>query len=221
MIIWDFDGVIADTEKLWLRNRMTLLNRDYNLDWDFATTNRHLGGMSDKTKRETLDRLGIVTEDKFWDESMRLDMQKINEGFGLTEGIEEIFADKDFAQCIATGGILSKSLLKIKAVGIEKYFDKSNLFTADMVEKGKPAPDLFLLAAKTMGYEPQNCIVIEDSIAGLTAAIKAKMHPIAFLGSDMYMGKECKMLAEALGVEHIFYNMRDIKEFLNKTYKSA
>ena len=221
LIIWDFDGVIADTEKLWLRNRMTLLNRDYDLNWDFATTNRHLGGMSDKTKREVLEKMGIATEDKFWDESMKLDMQKIDDGFALTDGIEEIFADKDFAQCIATGGVLSKSLLKIKAVGIEKYFDRKNLFTADMVENGKPAPDLFLLAAKTMGFEPQNCIVIEDSIAGLTAALKAKMNPIAFLGFDMYLGKECKMLAQALGVEHIFYNMRDIKEFLNKTYKQA
>jgi beta-phosphoglucomutase-like phosphatase (HAD superfamily) len=51
LIIWDFDGVIADTEKLWLINRQKLLNAEFGLDWDFATTNHYLGGMSDKNQK--------------------------------------------------------------------------------------------------------------------------------------------------------------------------
>ena len=48
-----------------------------------------------------------------------------------------------------------------------------------MVEHGKPEPDLFLLAARKMGAEPENCVVIEDSLAGMKAGLKANMNVIA------------------------------------------
>ena len=62
-----------------------------------------------------------------------------------------------------------------------------------------------------MGYEPENCIVVEDSLAGLTAAKKAKMNMIAFVkyNSEEYI-KEIKKL----GIHHIFDNMRDVKKFI-------
>ena len=59
LLIWDFDGVIADTEKLWLTNRQKLLKDYMNIDWDFPTVEKYLKGMSDITKREVLDSLGI------------------------------------------------------------------------------------------------------------------------------------------------------------------
>ena len=74
LIIWDFDGVIADSEKIWIRNRQEELNKRYHLNWDFNTTNKYLGGMSDKTKREVLNSLGIITDDDFWKESLRKDI---------------------------------------------------------------------------------------------------------------------------------------------------
>ena len=52
LIIWDFDGVISDTEKLWIENRRLMLNQKFNLNWDFNTTNHYIGGKSDKTKKE-------------------------------------------------------------------------------------------------------------------------------------------------------------------------
>ena len=182
LIIWDFDGVIADTEKLWVASRMKLLNSYYNLNWDFDTTNKHIG-----------------------------DMQKMAQGFALTPDIEDIFKIKDFEQCIATGGTLKKTEMKIKTVGIQNYFPLEKVFTSDLVTKGKPEPDLFLLAAQTMGYNPENCFVIEDSIAGITAAQKAKMNVIAFV---KYNSEDYIKEIEKLGIKHIFYNMKDVKNFL-------
>lgn len=211
LIIWDFDGVIADTEKLWVASRMELLNLYYNLNWDFDTTNKHIGGRSDKDKKQVFDNLGIKTDQSFWDEAMKLDMQKMAQGFALTPDIEDIFKIKDFEQCIATGGTSKKTDLKIKTVGIQNYFPPQKVFTADLVKYGKPEPDLFLLAAHTMGYEPENCIVVEDSLAGLTAAKKAKMNMIAFVkyNSANYI-EEIKKL----NIENIFDNMKDVKNFL-------
>lgn len=130
LIIWDFDGVISDTEKLWVENRRRMLNEKFGLNWDFATTNRYLGGRSDKTKKEELDRLGIVTDDAFWKEALDRDYELLEEGIELTEGIENIFSNTGLRQCIATGGIKEKTLAKIKSVGIGSYFGESSLSSA-------------------------------------------------------------------------------------------
>lgn len=214
LIIWDFDGVIADTEKIWLQNRMMMLNDQFGLKWDLETTNKNLGGMADKTKKEVLDSLGIKTNKEFWDLALKNDINSMLKGFSLTKGIENIFKMKEFNQCIATGGIASKTKQKIEIVGIEKYFPMERVFTADLVRYGKPEPDIFLLAADTMGYDPKDCIVVEDSLAGITAALKAKMVPIAFIGSDLYDKKYYTSKIKDLGVQYIFDNMKDVKKNL-------
>lgn len=216
LIIWDFDGVIADTEKLWLQIRLEKLNKEFNLNWNMKIINDNIGGLADKNKREVLNKLGIITNDEFWNNTLKTDIIRMSKGIPLTKNIEDIFKLKEYKQCIATGGIYSKTELKIKSVGIEKYFTKENIFTIDMVEKGKPEPDLFLLAAKTMGYKPEDCIVIEDSIAGLTAAIKAKMTPIAFIGSEICNNKSYINKIKKSGIKNIFDNMIDIKNFIIK-----
>ncbi len=214
LIIWDFDGVIADTEKLWLQNRMELLNEKFGLNWDFKTTISFLAGMSDKTKKEVLEKIGIKTDDEFWAEIVSRDLQKMGKGFALTKGIEDIFKIENFDQCIATGGISSKTKKKIQMVGIEKYFPEKNVFCADMVKHGKPEPDLYLLAADSMKYEYKDCFVVEDSLAGMTAGVRANMNVIAFLGSDLYQNMYIEEEIKNIGVSEIFYNMKDIKNYL-------
>lgn len=215
LIIWDFDGVIADTEKLWLENRCQMVNDTFGLNWDFATTNQHLGGMSDKTKRLNLDKLGLKTDNQFWEESMKRDLKIMAEGFEPTPGVEDILKCQAIKQCVATGGIYSKSVIKLQTVGFwNKYINDNNLFTADMVEHGKPEPDLFLLAAHKMGVEPSQCVVIEDSLAGMTAGLKAGMTVIAFIGCEMNNTPENIQQIKKLGVCHIFRNMAEIKDFL-------
>lgn len=214
LIIWDFDGVIADTERLWLLNRQKMINEQLKINWDFETTNKYLGGMSDKTKKEVLSSLNIYTDDDFWNKLIDLDNKIMDKGFELTPYIEDIFKLKQFEQCIATGGTDAKTAKKIKIAGIAQYFNKQHIFTADMVENGKPAPDLFLLAAKKMGFEPSECLIVEDSLAGMQGGLKAGMKTIAFLGSDIYHNNKYLEEITKLGIENIFYDMRDVKTFL-------
>ena len=215
LVIWDFDGVIADSEKIWIKNRQEALNKKFNLSWDFDTTNKYLGGMSDKTKRMVLDKMGYITDDKFWEEQTQIDLAVFyNEGLELIPGVENIIK-KINKQCVATGGVKHKTIMKLKNVGFwQKYFDDYNLFTADMVEHGKPEPDLFLLAAKSMGEEPKDCIVIEDSVAGITAAQRAGMDVIAFLGSDMYKNNDYVKKVKNLGVKNICYKMQEVEKII-------
>lgn len=217
LVIFDFDGVVADSEKIWLENRRTELNKRYNLNWDFETTNKYIGGMSDKSKREVLDSLGINTDDEFWSYTTSIDIKHIEEkGLDVFEGVTDIFDSVD-KYCVATGGVFEKTLKKIKAIKMwGTYFNKDNLFTVDMVKKGKPEPDLFLFASEKMGEKPENCVVIEDSIVGLQAGLNAGMNVVAFLGSKMYQNDKYLKKVKDLGIKNIFYNMRDVKEFLSK-----
>ena len=217
LIIWDFDGVIADSEKIWIKNRQNILNERLNIEWDFNTTNNYLGGMSDKSKRKVLDTLGIKTDDKFWEECMNRDIKSIrNKEMIVTPFVEDVIKNLD-KYCVATGGVLVKTIEKLKAIDFwNKYFDKNNLFTVDMVENGKPEPDLFLYACEKMGEKPEDCLVIEDSLVGMMAAKRAGMEVVAFLGSCMYQNDEYLSKVKELGIKDIFYDMRDVKEFLLK-----
>ncbi len=219
LIIWDFDGVIADTEKLWLKNRQYLLKQELGIDWSWKKINQHLRGTSDKTKKEILDQLGIVTDDPFWQKIAQLDIRSMQEdGFSLTEGIEEIFKLRTIKQCIATGGDREKTAKKIKIVGIEKYFPPERVFTADMVCRGKPEPDIFLLAAQTMGEKPQDCLVIEDSVAGLRAALKAGCTPVAFLTGDLSGNEKHLQDVRRLGIQYIVHHAADLKKLIEQLF---
>lgn len=213
LIIWDFDGVIADTEQLWVRSKMDILNQKLGLDWDFETAARHLGGSSDKDKKRILQELGITISDNFWQEAGKLDIQAMLQGFPITPGIEEIFNLTQFEQCLGTGGTNYATAIKLKQTGVERYFPPQKVFTSDLVAYGKPQPDLFLLAAETMGYKPEDTFVIEDSVVGITAAIRAKMTPLAFVKYDLPF---CVDEIKKMGVSHIFDDMAQIKEFLLK-----
>ena len=212
LIIWDFDGVIDNTEKLWLKNRMETINKYFAKNWDYETTYKYLAGMSDKTKKDVLNKMGIITNDKFWLENYDLDSQTIKKGFELTPGIEEIFKDKKYKQCIATGGTQEKTARKIDVVGIRKYFPEDHVFTADMVCEGKPEPDLFLLAAEKMNEKAENCLVIEDSANGIKAAIKAGMIVWAFAAYEN--NPQVIDNIKKLGVQNIFFDMDSLKKRL-------
>lgn len=215
LIIWDFDGVIADTEKLWLNNRRTLLNKHYGIDWDYETANQYLGGISDKTKKIRMTEMGYQIKDEFWDLALVEDYKTMAQGIDLMPGVKDIF-EMPIKQCIATGGIRSKTRVKLETVGINKLFDETRVFTADMVEHGKPEPQLFLLAAETMGEKPENCVVIEDSIAGMTAGLRAGMTTVAFIGGELNNNQENIANIKKLGINMIFDKMSDFKEFILK-----
>ena len=99
LLIWDFDGVIADTEKLWLYNRMLTINETFHLNWTEETVHEKLLGMSDKTKREVLNGLGLVTDDAFWDKNKKMDYDvMLSKGFEATDGVLDVFKIKDIKE---------------------------------------------------------------------------------------------------------------------------
>jgi HAD superfamily hydrolase (TIGR01509 family) len=108
------------------------------------------------------------------------------------------------AYCVATSARVSKMHITLGQTGLLPLF-KHAMFSSTMVARGKPFPDLFLLAARTMGFPPADCIVIEDSVAGTQAGIAAGMRVFSYHG-DPYSDRDG--LVQAGGI--LFDDMREL-----------
>ncbi|HMJ01811.1 MAG TPA: HAD-IA family hydrolase [Conexibacter sp.] len=86
--------------------------------------------------------------------------------------------------CVASQGEPEKMAQTLRVTGLCDCFAADRLFSAAMVENGKPAPDLFLHAARTCGFLPDACVVVEDSSAGVTAAHAAGMRTLGYVGGN-------------------------------------
>ena len=90
------------------------------------------------------------------------------------DGVRELLESLDIPICVASNGEPIHVNQSLEMTGLRDFFD-GNIFCASDVGVPKPAPDLFLYAAKKMGFKPKQCIVIEDSISGVMAASRAKI----------------------------------------------
>lgn len=102
-------------------------------------------------------------------------------------GVHELFnkiLSFNLPFCIVSSGIQERIRGSLKTAGLLSYFVDEHIFSSKMVAHGKPAPDLFLHAAKAFHHSPKNCLVIEDSHFGIQAANAAGMSSIAFFGGQ-------------------------------------
>lgn len=142
--------------------------------------------------------------------AFRTELKRIE---GVIETLDELDR-RGILKCVASSGTPAKLEVTLGVSGLARYFEP-HIFSAQMVAHGKPAPDLFLLAASRMGVPPQNCVVIEDSVAGITAARRAGTRPFGFIGgSHALPGLEAK-LGEA-GAERVFARMTDLPGLLGE-----
>lgn len=123
---------------------------------------------------------------------------------GITQALEKIHAPI----CVASSGPREKIELSLTLTGLIEYFG-GRIFSAYEINSWKPEPDLFLHAAKTMGYEPANCIVVEDSPLGVQAGIAAGMKVLGYAETD-----NGSALAE-LGAT-VFHSMSELPALISR-----
>ncbi|WP_073956788.1 HAD family phosphatase [Thalassospira sp. TSL5-1] len=114
--------------------------------------------------------------------------------------------------CISSSSSVQRLETTMRLTGLGPWFE-GRIYSADFVANGKPAPDLFLYAAQDMGFAPENCLVVEDSVAGAQAAIAAGMTCWGFVGGGHYDGSRetaRQRLIEA-GANQVFTSMADMK----------
>ena len=112
-------------------------------------------------------------------------------------------------KAVASSSPPERIRLSLEVTGLLRYFEP-RLYSASHVHSGKPAPDLFLLAAKRNEVDPADCIVVEDSAAGIGAAAAAGMMPIGFVGASPTPGRLATDLLAA-GAVTVVADLRNLK----------
>lgn len=181
LVIFDCDGVLVDSEVISVKVDQIVLA---DLGWSLAVEeiiDRFVGRSHAYFIEVVENHLGRKLPDEWEDTYQHLYRQTLARDLQLVDGIAEALEKIDLPTCVASNGSHSKMEFTLKRAGLWSRFE-GRIFSAADVSQGKPAPDLFLHAASTLGFKPADCIVVEDSWAGVTAAIAAEMKVIAYTG---------------------------------------
>jgi len=184
LVIFDCDGVLVDSERLSIRVDAVYLER---LGWPMeeAEIIERFVGRSDADMRAVIEGyLGGPVPAEIDEEFDRLYRETFERELVPVEGVSDVLDRLNVAGvpvCVASSGSHAKIRRSLALTELAHYFG-DRIFSATDVARGKPEPDLFLHAARSLGASPGECAVIEDSVYGVEAALAAGMQPFAFAG---------------------------------------
>ena len=179
-VIWDMDGVIADTgpyhfkawQEVFQKRGITFTEEDFR---------HYFGQRNDTIIRNVLGKgLSPSEVDAIVDEKEINYRQRVRQNIKPLPGAIKLLkslSEYGFKIALASSAPMENIQLVTQGLGINNYFH--SIVSGRDVTEGKPSPQGFLLAAKKLGIAPQNCIIIEDAVAGVTAAKRAGMRCIA------------------------------------------
>ncbi|MER8377145.1 HAD family hydrolase [Mesorhizobium sp. M1406] len=213
LVIFDCDGVLVDSEALSVSALLGVIKlAGGNVSEDAAY--EHFLGKSMKSVREILGRdFGLDVTDSHLTE-MRVElMRKFREELKPIAGVKEMLPKLGLPFCVASSGTLDRIRYALDVTGLLELMEP-HLFSAAMVAKGKPAPDLFLHAAASMRAQPRKCLVVEDSPAGITAARAAGMRVFAFTGGSHAGNPTLKARLASSEPDFIFADMLQLPDLI-------
>lgn len=214
LIIFDCDGVLIDSEPLAIKVGTQVLN-----EVGFPVTEEdilaYVGITGPAMYADLQEKHQKTIPDDFrerWTSRMKTTFET---ELRAIDGVHEVVENLGMPFCVASNSRPDYLATAFRIVNLTDQFGK-NVFSAEMVEKGKPAPDLFLYAADQMGVAPANCLVIEDSVNGINAAVAAEMPVLGFTGGGHCKpGDEEKLMA--LGADKVFSTMTEISRHLSRS----
>ncbi len=211
LVIFDCDGVLVDSEPLAnLSLSEGLL--ELGLETSLEDTRRRYQGLSWASVLSDLEaRLGHPVPDDWSLRRKARDRELFATQLKPIPGVERVVERLRRAgvpYCVASSGSVDKMRFTLSLTNLLSLF-QGVLFSSEMVERGKPHPDLFLHAAERMGVAPAGAVVIEDSVPGVIGAKAADMAVLAFVRDPM---SDRDGLEAAGG--HLFDNMNDLPRLL-------
>jgi len=210
LIIFDCDGVLVDSEVLAARIGVSLL-QSYGFEMTVEFWLERYAGMNLKNFYAAFKQDHGREPPKDFSHRLRIEADAVLEQElrpipGIAEALGLL---QDRPYCVASNARLKRVNRSLTIAKLAPFFLRERRFSSEMVLEGKPAPDLFLHAAAKMGFSPSQCIVVEDSIVGVTAARAAGMAVMGFGGASHYRADHQTVL-ENLGIAHYFDDMRDL-----------
>lgn len=187
LVVFDCDGVLVDTELA----ANTLLSELIRAEgWDLSPEECHgqfVGKAMQAVQAEVGAHLGNALPDDWYLMVKCASIKVLGENTKAIPGVEKQILHLrhlGIPYCVASSGQIEKMHATLGCSGLLPLV-QDVLFSADMVGIGKPAPDLFLHAAREMGHAAEACVVIEDSLPGVQAGMAAGMRVLGYAGDPM------------------------------------
>lgn len=217
-VIFDCDGVLVDSEVIAHEVELAVLG-ELGLHYDPHDFIVRFMGRSDKVFFELLNadsevRLGRPIGDEIRGPMTARYRQAIEERLTEVPGALGAVRALRLPKAVASSSTERGLGVKLRKVGHWDHF-APHIYSAEHVTHSKPAPDLFLLAAKSLGVAPEHCLVIEDSVNGVTAGIAAGMRVWGFSGGGHMTARLAEHLTAA-GAERIVENWAEAEELFSQ-----
>ncbi|WP_042366055.1 HAD family hydrolase [Streptacidiphilus neutrinimicus] len=203
LVIFDCDGVLVDSERIAVRVQVAL---GAELGWPLSegeVVERFIGRSHAAIREQVAARLGEDTAALWSQRFEKLHREAVDAELAPVEGLPEALDALTLPTCVASSGSHDKMRHTLGRTGLHERF-AGRVFSAGEVPHGKPAPDLFLYAARRMGVDPAACVVVEDSRPGVHAARAAGMRSFGYAG-----GLTPAERLEGPGTT-VFHHMRDL-----------
>ena len=223
-IIFDCDGVLVDSEIVGLDDVVTYLRRR-GFDWDAPYLIATFTGMRDDvfsaSLRQEYERIldRAVTDEEAEDlfeglvATRRAKRDTLQAVPGAAKSAAAVRALSDVRTCVASSSRMIYLETKLQRCALWDFF-APDVFSAEAVEHGKPAPDIFLYAARQIGIAPADCLVIEDAAHGVTAARAAGMDVWGFCGGGhCFDGHDARL--EGAGAARGYHSHDDLAPALS------
>lgn len=214
LIIFDCDGVLIESEILTNRIEVATLQElghDIHLEEYIDIS---VGKHSDAITRILAQEKNIILPQDFWKRVEALQARKFETDLKAVKGIKEVLSKLTLPKCVASASSVQRLQQTLTLTELIQFFP-DRVFSCDLVPFRKPAPDIYLYAAEKMGVKPQECLVIEDSLTGVEAGLKAGMEVWGYCGGEHITPNRRKALA-ASGVSKIFSEMQHLIEIFKK-----
>jgi D-ribulokinase len=213
VVIFDCDGVLVDSEVIALAVTRRRLNQAGLRLTDEETRERFLGQRLDSVVRQVEAELGAPLPKEFTNDLSREILSTFVRELKGVEGVREAVGGLRARVCVASSSAPERLSIALRVTGYESLF-APNIFSAAEVAEGKPSPDLFLFAARAMGAPPGDCLVIEDSVAGVAAARAAGMTVFGFVGGSHFSRLDKGADLTAAGADLIFDHMARLPDIV-------
>jgi HAD superfamily hydrolase (TIGR01509 family) len=216
-LIFDFDGVIADSEAIAntvLAETVTGLGHSTTLD---QALTRYSGRRWDEVMAEIEAAIGKPVPSSFASELKLATLDRFRTDLKEVEGAANFIRRfSHLPRCIASSSSIDRLQLCLSVLALEAEFG-NHVFSADMVARGKPHPDIFLLAAGRLGVSPNECLVIEDSAGGIKAAVAAGMTAVGLCAASHIRAGHDVRLRDA-GAAHLAHSWPEVERFAREFF---
>jgi len=208
LLVFDCDGVLVDSETVACRVDAELF-AEIGIRVSVDEIAERFVGASSGSMCETLSREhGIALPDGFRRRLLDAVLARFENELSPIPGIPAALALLPQPRCVASSSEPHRIRRSLELTGLLAHFEP-HLFSAQMVKRGKPAPDLFLHAATAMGAAPERALAIEDSVAGVTAARAAGTTVLGFCGGGHCGPRHAERL-RAAGAARGFRDMAEL-----------